>query len=164
LRYHGGVAIITLRPVEETDFPVFLVHQADEGSRYMAAFGTPTALDAEAHAARWARILANPDGVARTILADGEVVGNIITFVMFGENDLAYWLGREHWGRGIATQAVHLFLQEYRQRPLCARAVKDNLASLRVLEKCGFVRTGEERSFSDIRNAEVDEVLMRLDS
>lgn len=155
---------ITLRPVEPADYPVFLVHQADEVSRQMAAFGSKEALDEAAHTARWERLLALPDSVNRTILADGEVVGNIMKFVMFDENELAYWIGREHWGRGIASEALRLFLQEYTERPLGARAVKDNLGSIRVLEKCGFVLVGEERSFSDIRNADVDEVILRLDA
>jgi len=154
---------ITLRPVEPADYATFLIHQADEVSRHMAAFGPKEVLDETAHTARWERLLALPDSVNRTILADGEVVGNIMKFVMFDENELAYWVGREHWGRGIASKALRLFLQEYRQRPLGARAVKDNVGSIRVLEKCGFVLVGEERSFSEIRNADVDEVIMRLD-
>ena len=156
--------IIRLRPVQPSDYPILYTHQADEVSRHMAAFGAKYALDEAAHEARWERLLANPEGIARTILADEVVVGNILKFVMFEENELAYWLGREHWGRGIATQAVRLFLQEYTERPLFGRAVKDNLASQRVLEKCGFRLVREERSFAEARGEEVDEVIMRLDS
>lgn len=155
---------IHLRPVEPGDYSVFYAHQADEVSRHMAAFGSKDALDEAAHTARWERIQALPDSINRTILADGEVVGNIMKFVMFEENQLAYWLGREHWGRGIATQAVRLFLQEYSERPLHARAAKDNAASRRVLEKCGFVLVGEERGFAEARQQEIDEVIMRLDA
>jgi len=155
---------IQLRPIQPSDYPVLLIHQADEVSRHMAAFGTKEPLDEAAHAARWQRLLANPETVARAILADGAVVGNIMKFVMFDENEMAYWIGREHWGRGIATQALRLFLEEYPERPLGARAVKDNIGSTRVLEKCGFRLVGEERNFSDIRNADVDEVIMRLDA
>lgn len=155
---------VTLRPVEPADYPTLLFHQADEVSRHMAAFGTPHALDEAAHTARWERILALPDTVNRTILADGEVVGNIAKFVMFDENEISYWIARQHWGRGIATQALRLFLQEYTERPLGARAVKDNIGSIRVLEKCGFRLVGEERTFSDIRNADVDELILRLEA
>src|SRR5690606_21625035 len=118
--------------------------------------GAPQALDEAAHTARWERLLANPETMARTILADDEIVGNIAKFVMFDENEVSYWIGREHWGRGIATQALRLFLQEYTERPLGARAVKGNIGSVRVLQKCGFRLVGEERSFSDIRGADVD--------
>lgn len=155
---------IRLRPIEPADYPILYTHQADEVSRHMAAFGAKEALDEAAHAARWERLLAKPDMVARTILADEVVVGNVMKFVMFDENELAYWLGREHWGRGIATQAVRLFLEEYRERPLFGRTVKDNLASQRVLQKCGFHLVGEERSFAEARGEEVDELIMRLDS
>ena len=48
-------------------------------------------------------------------------------------------------------------------RPLLGRAAADNVASLRVLEKCGFVFVGESRGHSNARDAEIVEVLLRLD-
>jgi RimJ/RimL family protein N-acetyltransferase len=52
---------------------------------------------------------------------------------------VGYWLGREFWGQGIATQALALFLKEERTRPLVAHVAQHNIGSRRVLEKCGFV-------------------------
>jgi ribosomal-protein-alanine N-acetyltransferase len=40
--------------------------------------------------------------------------------------------------------------------------VKDNVGSIRVLEKCGFVKVGEERGFANARGMEVEEVVMEL--
>jgi RimJ/RimL family protein N-acetyltransferase len=76
---------------------------------------------------------------------------------------VTYWLGREHWGKGIATRALREFLTIERTRPLFGSAAKDNAASVRVLEKCGFRLAGESRGYANARCAEIDEVLLRLD-
>src|SRR4029453_19193159 len=73
-----------------------------------------------------------------------------------------YWIGREFWGRGIATQALAVLLSAVKTRPLYARAAKDNIASLRVLEKCGFTITGYERGFANARGEEIEEVVLEL--
>ena len=53
-------------------------------------------------------------------------------------------IGREFWGLGIATAAVSLLVKTESRRPLAARVAKHNLGSIRVLEKVGFSRTGED--------------------
>lgn len=154
---------ITIRPVEPADIPFFYAMESDEAGRQMAAFGSPPAADPDAYAARWQRILAGP-GLARTILVDGEPAGYVLKFIMFGEDTVAYWVARPHWGRGIATAGLRLLLAEVPQRPLYARAASDNTGSRRVLEKCGFVVIGEETGFAEARQAETPEVIMRLDA
>ena len=62
-----------------------------------------------------------------------------------------------------ASLSKRLNLNYVKVRPLYARAAKDNIGSLRVLEKCGFTRIGEGRGFSDARGEEVEEFLLRLD-
>lgn len=42
------------------------------------------------------------------------------------------------------------------------RTAKDNLASLRVLQKCGFVITGEDQGFANARGAEIEEYVLTL--
>jgi RimJ/RimL family protein N-acetyltransferase len=54
-----------------------------------------------------------------------------------GEREVTYWIGRSYWGKGIATDALNAFLAVDRSRPLHARGASDNVASRRVLEKCG---------------------------
>jgi ribosomal-protein-alanine N-acetyltransferase len=58
--------------------------------------------------------------------------------------ELGYWLGRAYWGDGIATAAVRALiphaLRELRLYRLQARVFDDNPASMRVLERCGFIR------------------------
>ncbi len=45
-------------------------------------------------------------------------------------------------------------------RPLYARAAKDNVASLGVLQKCSFTITGEDRGFSNARDEEAEEFIL----
>jgi RimJ/RimL family protein N-acetyltransferase len=79
-----------------------------------------------------------------------------------GERQVTYWIGREYWGRGAATAELREVLDAVRDRPLHARAAADNGGSIRVLEKCGFVVTGNDRGFANARGEEIDEVLLTL--
>jgi RimJ/RimL family protein N-acetyltransferase len=101
--------------------------------------------------ARWAEILADVDGtrtrvVPRVILADGEVVGAVNISPQGDADSLGYWIAKDHWGRGIASRAVALMLAEFTRRPLYATVAAGNLASLRILEKFGFVVESRERT------------------
>jgi RimJ/RimL family protein N-acetyltransferase len=60
--------------------------------------------------------------------------------------EIGYWIGRPYWGRGFATAAVALLMEEARRRGirhLAADVFPDNTGSARVLEKSGFARQGE---------------------
>jgi RimJ/RimL family protein N-acetyltransferase len=132
---------VTLRPVEAADLPIFFEHQRDPAGIAMAGVG---GRDREAFDAHWAKILADDAGRIRTILVGGEVAGNVLSFERDGRREVGYWLGRDHWGRGVATAALVAFLGEEASRPLYAGVLTANLGSLRVLEKCGFAVVGEE--------------------
>jgi RimJ/RimL family protein N-acetyltransferase len=129
------VARVTLRDVVEADVATFFGHQADPEAAAMAGFPSE---DRDAHAAHWRRILAEPAVLARTILADEEVAGNIVSWEQDGRREVGYWIGRELWGRGVATRALAAFLELEHERPLHARVVRGNAASIRVLAACGF--------------------------
>jgi RimJ/RimL family protein N-acetyltransferase len=148
----------------EADLECFFEQQTDPTAIHMAAFTSKDPLDWEAYLARWTRILADDSCVTRTILCDGEVAGQVLCFEQFGETEVSYWIGREQWGKGIATRALGEFLLEVTDRPLFARAAADNVASVRVLEKCGFTIAGHERSYANGRGEEIDEVILRLDA
>jgi RimJ/RimL family protein N-acetyltransferase len=75
--------------------------------------------------------------LTRVIVVDDEVVGTIGSWGEPGEREVTYWIGRSYWGKGIATDALNAFLAVDRSRPL-QRVASDNVASRRVLEKCGF--------------------------
>jgi RimJ/RimL family protein N-acetyltransferase len=128
----------------------------------MAAFTAENPEDREAFDARWARLRANEENTHRTIEVDGEVVGVISSWTQDGDREVTYWLGREHWGKGLATRALAAFLEIETARPLYGRAAADNAGSLRVLEKCGFERVGEDKGFSNARGEETEELILRL--
>ena len=154
---------VALRDVREADLDAFFVHLQDDGAVWMAAFTPPDPSDREAFDAHWRRLLADDTVLARTIEVDGAVAGHIASFDMLGDRELTYWLDRAVWGRGVGTGALKAFLELERPRPLHARAASDNAGSIRLLEKCGFVRVGTERGFATARNEEIDEVVLRLD-
>jgi RimJ/RimL family protein N-acetyltransferase len=154
---------IQLRDVTHADICVFFKHQQDVEALRMAAFTAKDPADREAFEAKWARILAAESVVAKTIVVDGRVAGHVAKYLRDGKPEVTYWIGREFWGRGIATAALRAFLPELTDRPLHAAAAKDNVASLRVLEKCGFERTGEQMGFANARGTEIEEVPFRLE-
>ena len=153
---------VMLREVSAADLPIFFEQQLDAEAIVMAAFTAADPSDRDAFTAHWARILADPSTINRTIVCDGEVAGHVACFEQEGQREVTYWLGRQHWGRGLATRALAALLELVPERPLYARAVKDNRASLRVLEKCGFTIAGEDRGYANGRGAEVEEWILIL--
>jgi RimJ/RimL family protein N-acetyltransferase len=144
---------VMLREVADGDLPLFFSHQNDPDASRMAAFPTR---DREPFMAHWARIRRDETVVTRTILLDGVVVGYVGSFTRSGERLLAYWIGREWWGRGIATRALTSFLDHDGTRPLRGRVVRHNVASIHVLEKCGFVLCGSQM------DGDVEELIFEL--
>lgn len=154
---------LLLRDVKEEDLPLFFEQQLDPTANYMAAFTAKDPTDRSAFDAHWLRILGDDTILNKTIVFDGQVVGNIATFEQFGEREISYWIGKEFWGRGIATRALAAFLGYIETRPLYARAAKDNIASIRVLQKCGFTITGEDKGFANGRSEETEEYILTLE-
>ena len=70
----------------------------------------------------------------RAVEADGVVVGNVVSWEHEGEREVGYRIGREHWGRGVATAALAAFVAEVTERPLFAHVANTNAGSIRVLE------------------------------
>ncbi len=142
-----------LRPVEPEDIAVFFAHQSEPESCLLADF---PARERAAHEAHWARVLRDPTAIARAIVIDDRVIGNVGSYVDEDRREVGYWLGREYWGRGHATAALDLFLTEVRERPLFAHVAAHNRGSRRVLVKCGFV------PIASPGDGDADEVLLRL--
>lgn len=130
-----------MRGVRESDLPILYEHQRDPEACRMARF---PARDEEAFMAHWHTIMGDETVTARTILFDGRVAGNILSFLHGDTREVGYWIGRELWGRGIATAALSGFLRQVMERPLYAGVARGNIASRRVLEKCGFALLREE--------------------
>ncbi|MHA2370726.1 MAG: GNAT family N-acetyltransferase [Candidatus Hodarchaeales archaeon] len=151
-----------LRDVEEGDLTVFFENQLDPEANYMAAFTAKDPRDRKAFTNHWAKLMADKTVTIRTIIFDGDVAGSISKFEQCGNSEVTYWLGKKYWGKGIATQALSRFLVEVEHRPLYARAAKDNIGSIRVLEKCGFSISGEDKGFANARGEEVEEHIFVL--
>jgi RimJ/RimL family protein N-acetyltransferase len=150
---------VVLRDVLESDLPGFFEDQQDPVAVRMAAFPPR---DREAFLAHWAKIMADGSIVKKTILLDGEVAGNIGCYESAGRREVGYWIRRDLWGKGIATRALAVLLEQVAHRPLYAHAARHNLASIRVLEKCGFTLEGEDTSPAPDGGAPVEELVFIL--
>jgi RimJ/RimL family protein N-acetyltransferase len=152
---------VRLRDVTEADLPIIFEHQSDPVANEMAAF---PARDKEAFTAHWiTNVLNGETVVAKAVLFEDEVVGNVVSFERDGVREVGYWIGREYWGKGIATEALSQFLPFDDERPLVARVAKHNVASVRVLEKCGFVISGESIGVSWAGDDPIEEFILTLE-
>jgi RimJ/RimL family protein N-acetyltransferase len=148
---------VHLRDVRDDDLPTLFEHQMDPESNRMANFD---ARDLDAFMGHWAKILRDETVVARTVEFEGRVTGNIVSWEHDGERDVGYWIDRQFWGKGVATAALSAFLEELDTRPLYAHVAAHNVGSIRVLEKCGFERTGDGPTTA---NGGVEELVLKLD-
>lgn len=158
---------ISLRPIAASDLPIFFAHQLDTEACRMAAFTSDDPTDRAAFDAHWAKILAKDTVIARTVVVrddagEEHVAGHIASFMRGDDREVTYWIGREHWGDGVATRALKLLLEEDQTRPMYGRAAADNAPSIRVMLKCGFIEDRRERGFANARGEEIEEVVMRL--
>ena len=112
----------------------------------------------------WRKVLSNPTVTKKVIMLGGEVVGDILRFERAGLEEIGYWIGREHWGRGIASRALAIFLEIDPTRPLHAIVAEHNAASRRVLEKCGFTLIDSNYEAADCPGPEVVDYLFRLEA
>jgi RimJ/RimL family protein N-acetyltransferase len=152
-----------LREVRDEDLAVLFEQWADPVAAHMAAFTPPDHMDRDAFERRWSRLRADETVLTRAIVVEDEVVGTIGSWGDPDEREVTYWIGRSYWGRGIATAALKAFLTVEPTRPLHARLASDNVASRRVLEKCGFRVIGTDRGFAQARSAEIEELVLRLE-
>jgi RimJ/RimL family protein N-acetyltransferase len=152
---------VALREVRDEDLRTLFEQQADPEASAMAAFPSR---DFDAFRAHWSKVRAEPTVVNRCVLEDGKVAGRIDAFDFEGRRLVGYWYGRAFWGRGVATEALRLFLEVERKRPLHALVATSNAGSVRVLEKCGFVREEERVGAALGGGPPVPEFVMRLDA
>lgn len=159
----GPTGDLVLRDVVPDDLPIFFAHQLDAEANHMAAFTPKEPTNWPAFATRWNMILGDEAALAKAIVLEGQVVGHVLSYEQDGKPEVSYWIGREHWGQGIATRALAEFLAHVNEtRPIYARVAKDNIGSLRVLEKCGFSVIGEARGFANARGEEIEEWVLEL--
>jgi RimJ/RimL family protein N-acetyltransferase len=148
-----------IRDVIDSDLPIFFEQQIDPEATHMAAFPSR---QKEAFLAHWAKILHDETVLIKTIVFEEPVAGYILSFVIDGKREVGYWLGKKYWGKGIATKALAEFLPYVKERPLYAHVAKHNVASRRVLEKCRFNISGEDK-FPNENGKEIDGFILKLE-
>ena len=121
---------ILLRDVIAGDLPVLFEQQTDPEAVRMAAFPSR---DREAFMAHWSKLLADDALTLKTIVFEGQVAGYISSWQQDGQQLVAYWIGKNFWGKKIASHALAEFLHIVTARPLFAHVAIHNIASIRVL-------------------------------
>jgi RimJ/RimL family protein N-acetyltransferase len=152
--------VVRLRAMSTAYLQTLFEMQLDEEANQMAVTIPRTLENFQRH---WEESLVDPNVFARAILLDEYFVGIVSCFPSEGVTQIGYWLDKPVWGKGIATQAVLLLLNEVPIRPIWAKLAASNIASRRVLDKCGFQFQYEHISPATLRYPECLEVVMRLD-
>jgi RimJ/RimL family protein N-acetyltransferase len=150
---------VRLRAVTNDDLPIFFEQQRHPDANQMAAF---PARDWDAFTAHWTKIRADENVTIKTVLVAENVAGNIVCWERDGKRLVGYWIGKNFWGQGVATRALAEFVGVVKSRPLYAHVAKQNIASIRVLEKCGFTICDEEAKALDAPDDGVEEFVFKL--
>jgi RimJ/RimL family protein N-acetyltransferase len=140
--------------VIETERLIIRTPLAQERAQMLALWSNPAneRVDPDADSAqvrRWAYGV--PWGVWER--ETGELVGDCSLFFAeeHGEWELAYGIRRDRWGRGYATEAAQACVRHGFDELHLTKIVADvdpaNPASIRVLEKSGFVYVGDEGDY-----------------
>ena len=153
--------IVLTKTIEE-DLNAFFQFQLDREANYLAAFTAKDPNDKAAYIEKYTPFLTDPTINMRTIKINDEIVGSIAKFVMHGDAEITYWIDKKFWGKGIATAALKALLALEDTRPIFGRVAFDNFGSQKVLEKCGFVKTGTDKGFANARQAEIEEFIYKL--
>ena len=153
------ISRVRLREIAQDDLPRIYEFNLDPDANRLAATLPRSAEGFQAH---WKTVLADSNVVARAIAVGDRLAGSISCFPREGLHYVGYWVSKDFWGQGIASRALELLLNEVASRPLHAQVATSNRASLRVLEKCGFVVRSVRISPADDRYLECEEALLVL--
>lgn len=105
--------------------------------------------------------------LAITLSETSEIIGAIgIRVQKFGKSDIGYWVRKDMWGKGIATEATLGILDfgfnQLGLNKITATCSPDNLGSFRVLEKVGMIREGYLKDDIYVRGEYRDTILMAI--
>ena len=142
-----------LPEVVDSDLDAFFEYQREPEVNRMAAF---PARDREAFDAHWRQLFTDASSTKKMIVYEGEVAGNVGCWEAGGaaSRRLLDWTGV--LGQGPCdTCASGAHRRGDPSEPLHAWVATSNVASIRVLEKCGFVRFGSQEN-------DVEELLFEL--
>ena len=161
------LSLCTIRPWAETDADSLQRHANNRhvSMHLRDRFPFPYEMEQARTFLGW--IAMQPSPTVWAIEVNGEAVGGIgielHTDVERVSAEIGYWLGEAMWGRGIATEALKAITAEAFTRfditRLYALPFADHAASVRVLEKAGYVREGHLRR-SAIKDGKVRDQLL----
>jgi len=90
----------------------------------------------------------NQDDLLFSIFRDKSLIGGVgLSLEEDNDFDLGFWIGRDHWGKGYATEAATGLIQYVKEetnfKQIMACYIKGNTGSSNVLMKLGFEEVGE---------------------
>ncbi len=148
---------LKLRPLEPTDVELLWPDISDpEISKYMAWEAHTDKAQTRAFLQGEITRRTSGNGMTWGIFKDGAFCGIVSLIALtrshraltYNKAELAYWLGRAHQGRGMMTAAVRRVMQfafqELGLHKLCVSHFGDNIASQRLIQRCGFRYVGEQ--------------------
>ncbi|WP_100643495.1 GNAT family N-acetyltransferase [Alteromonas facilis] len=158
--------MLTLRPLQSLDEPDLVNSLNNPNVTRFLSSNIPQPYSSE-DARWWVDTGCNIDTIVRAIEWDGSFCGTVGVYLQKNEYahaaELGYWLDEAFWGRGIATQAVEAFINWLAITTAITRiynpVTSSNLASIRVMEKLGFVCEGRLRNSVTHNGAFFDELL-----
>ena len=153
---------ISIRKSIESDLEVFFLNQSDKQAAHMAAFTPENPNDKEAYLNKWKKLLHDNSINMQTILVADNVAGCVVKYIMQGDAEITYAIGKAYWGKGLTTKAVKQFLDLESTRPIYGRVAYDNYGSQSVLEKVGFKKIGTEKGYANARQQEIEEFVYIL--
>jgi [ribosomal protein S5]-alanine N-acetyltransferase len=153
---------IILSKTIEDDLKTLYQIQIDKEANYMAAFTSLESAQENMYIAKYSKFLNEPTINLQTIKVGEQIIGSISKFEMNNENEITYWIDKNFWSKGITSSALALFLQSEYARPIYGRTAFDNIASQKVLEKCGFTKIGTDKGFAHARQIEIEEYIYKL--
>lgn len=154
---------ISIRKSIVSDLHVFYQNQVDDEANFMAAFTPKDPYNKEVYIEKWTKLMTDRSVNMQSIIVNEKVIGCVIKFVIGEEADITYALDKSFWSKGITSEAVNLFIQIEKTRPLYRRTAFDNIRSQRILEKNGFSQVSTNTDFANARNKEIKEFIYRLD-
>ena len=147
-------ARITLRPWQESDAEALFKYASDPNVGPRAGWAPHKSIE---ESKEIIRTVFNNDSTWAIILnATGEAIGAMgygpscecKLPAREGEPTVGYWVARPYWNLGICTEALNMMIARIRTEKKISSLISghfiDNPVSGKVMEKCGFVPTGEE--------------------
>ncbi len=155
---------LELRPTIESDLDRLFSFHIEAEAHFMAAFTEKDPKNKSKYMKKWRNLMASETVNIQSILLQGEIIGSVMAYEMDKVTHISYWIGKDYWGKGIATKATSLFLSSFPKRPIYGHAAADNIGSRKVLERCGFTFERTLRSYANARGKLIEECVYVLKS